>query len=108
MHVLLLGLTAVSQLLIGLTYAVIVLINTYDRSVFWLLPEQIHICNLILTNSVGPDSNRPAAWCPAGGDQVGQVDYMNSASIRPKALQPAWGGRFCSMSFAEEERNIPC
>jgi len=61
MHVLLLGLTAVSQLLIGLMYAVIVLINIYDRSVFWLLPQQIQICNLILTNSVGPGSNRPAA-----------------------------------------------
>jgi len=39
MHVLSLGLTVVSQLLIGLTHAVIVLINIYGRSVFWLVPE---------------------------------------------------------------------
>jgi len=63
MHVLLLGLTVVSQLLIGLTYAVIVLINIYDRSVFWLLPQQIQICNLILTTPsvLAPTAQRPDA-----------------------------------------------
>ena len=61
MHVLLLGLTVVSQLLIGLTYAVIVLINIYDRSVFWLMPKQIHICNVILIawSVLTPTAQRP-------------------------------------------------
>jgi len=61
MHALALGLTVVAWLLIGLTYAVIVFINKYDRSVFWLVPEQIHICNVILIawSVLAPTAQRP-------------------------------------------------